>query len=348
MSYGNSLYRLLLVPAILFFLSGIAYPQSVSKYAGEFLAIGVGARSQALGASYVAISNDASAVYWNPAGLAQLNYPNISVMHAEQFAGEVNYDFASIAIPSGEKMTFGLGLIRLGIDGIPDTRKAFLDMDTNNNGIIDDDERPDYDQISYFSNSDYAAYFSVSYKKREKLYYGANIKLIKRSIGEYSAWGVGFDLAAMARIGDRLTLGANFMDITTTYIAWDTGTKELISPTLKIGGAYRWDLDIAPVSLIPVMDADIRFEGRKFATSMDIGPMSIDPHFGIEFDFNNRIFIRSGYDDIDRVSFGIGIHLPKLIADYSFTSYSDYDEPGDTHKISISLSIKEERFRRKQ
>ncbi|MCP4728206.1 MAG: hypothetical protein GY863_24415, partial [bacterium] len=47
-------YKLLFIPLILILLSGITYAQGISKYAGEFLAIGVGARSQALGASYVA------------------------------------------------------------------------------------------------------------------------------------------------------------------------------------------------------------------------------------------------------------------------------------------------------
>ena len=39
----------------------------------QFLKIGVGGRAAALGESFVAIANDASALYWNPAGLAQFD-----------------------------------------------------------------------------------------------------------------------------------------------------------------------------------------------------------------------------------------------------------------------------------
>ena len=45
---------------------------AASGYAGEFLSLGAGARSLALGSAYVAIADDAPAGYWNPAGLAYL------------------------------------------------------------------------------------------------------------------------------------------------------------------------------------------------------------------------------------------------------------------------------------
>ncbi|MCH8285826.1 hypothetical protein IIB79_04770, partial [candidate division KSB1 bacterium] len=41
--------------------------QSIAKYAGEFLSIGVGARAQALGGAFAAIADDGTAFYWNPA-----------------------------------------------------------------------------------------------------------------------------------------------------------------------------------------------------------------------------------------------------------------------------------------
>ena len=43
-----------------------------AKYAGEFLATGVGARALGMGGAFVAISNDVTAGYWNPAALAHI------------------------------------------------------------------------------------------------------------------------------------------------------------------------------------------------------------------------------------------------------------------------------------
>ncbi|KPK89559.1 hypothetical protein AMJ80_09630, partial [bacterium SM23_31] len=238
--------------------------QNISKYAGEFLEIGVGARAQALGAAFTAIADDGTAAYWNPAGIGQLPCPQISLMHAEQFGGEVNYDFASIAIPYRQKTTFGFSIIRLGIDGIPDTRNALIDT-VEANGRIDEGERINLDKITYFSNTDFAFYFSFAHRRNPSTFFGANVKLIKRSIGDNTAWGVGFDAAVLSHLSEKFTLGANLMNATSTIIAWDTGRKELISPMLKIGSAYKFIPGRFPVMFIAVVDADIRFENREYA-----------------------------------------------------------------------------------
>ena len=52
-------------------------------------------------------------------------------MHEEHFGNLVNYNYGSVAIPYGTDMSFGLSVIRLGIDGIPDTREALIDRESN-------------------------------------------------------------------------------------------------------------------------------------------------------------------------------------------------------------------------
>ena len=326
-------------------LSHGAAAQNISKYAGEFLAIGVGARPQSLGAAFVALADDGTAIYWNPAGTGQLLYPQISLMHAEQFAGELNYDFASIILPFHQKTTFGFSMIRLGIDGIPDTRNALIDS-VQANGKIDEGERLNIGKISFFSNSDYAFYFNFAHQKNPATFFGANIKLIRRTIGDDTAWGVGFDAGLLYWIGERLSLGVNLMDATTTVIAWDTGRKELILPTLKIGSAYRFTTGAFPVTAIPVIDADARFENREFAAQYHLGSLSIDMHYGLELQYRNISSLRIGYDDIDRISFGTGIHLNRLQVDYAFTSFDEFNELGNSHRISLAFDFTSKRFNR--
>ena len=58
------------------------------KYSNEFLAIGVGARSLAMSGSVIASTNDVTAGYWNPAGLAHIDKKfDLGLMHSEYFAG---------------------------------------------------------------------------------------------------------------------------------------------------------------------------------------------------------------------------------------------------------------------
>jgi hypothetical protein len=315
---------------------------SVGKYSGEFLAIGVGGRALGMGSAFVAIANDVSAGFWNPAGLTRLDYPQAMLMHDERFAGLVNYNYGAVAIPYKSDMTVAFSVIRLGVDGIPDTRNALVDLNGNLN--LDDNEILDYTKITEFNYADWAFMFSFAKKYNDKISYGANLKVIKRDIAEFGAWGIGFDIGAIYSPMDNLFLGANLQDVTTTIVAWDNGTTQLISPTLKVGAAYQ--LKILNGTFIPAFDADVRFENRKFASMANIGPVSFDFHSGLEYTYDNLISIRLGYNDVKQFTFGAGIILPKLNIDYSFVKFDRQGELGNTHRISLMLTLQEPKYQR--
>src|SRR3982750_2843881 len=86
------LYFLLLCPAVTF--------SQFRKYSNEFLNIGAGARGLAMGNAQVASVKDATAGYWNPAGLTGVkDNLNVAAMHADYFAGIAKYEYAAIAAP---------------------------------------------------------------------------------------------------------------------------------------------------------------------------------------------------------------------------------------------------------
>ena len=314
-----------------------------NKYAGEFLAIGVGGRPLGMGGAYVALVNDVTAGYWNPALLSKINYPQFSLMHDERFGNLVNYDYGSIGIPFGSNASLGFSIIRMGIDDIADTRNAWIDV--NGNGIFDDGDRLDPDRITYFNATDYAFYLTYAKKHSEQFSYGANLKVIRRNLAEESAWGLGFDLGVSYSPFDRFYLGANLQDLTTTYLSWTTGKKELITPTAKIGTAYQ--IELWKGMLTPVLDFDVRFENRKSASNANIGPVSFDMHAGLEYNFRNLFSIRGGYNDIGNLTLGAGVQLPKINIDYSFAKFDGDEDLGNTHRISLVFTLEEEKFQRK-
>lgn len=320
----------------------------IGKYAGEFMAIGVGGRALGMGGAFVAVANDITTAYYNPAGLANLNYPQISLMHAEQFGNLVNYDYGAVAIPYGTDMSFGISVMRLGIDGIPDTRKALIDGATGQliNDIRNPNARLDVSRITEFSNQDWAFYLTFAKRHSENFYYGANVKIIRRDIAEFGATGVGFDVGAFYMPMENLFLGANIQDVTTTLIAWNTGRNELVSPTAKIGAAYAWY--VLGGRITPAVDFDLRFENRRFASNFNIGPVSFDMHAGLEYTFKDLFSIRGGYNDVKQFTVGAGVKLPKLNIDYSFARFnqSELDRLPDTHRISLILTLEEPRFLR--
>ncbi|HMU42596.1 MAG TPA: PorV/PorQ family protein [Ignavibacteriaceae bacterium] len=330
---------------LLFSLTQLNAQTVIAKYAGEFMAIGVGGRALGMGGAFTAFANDVTSGYYNPAGLAHLNYPQISLMHAEQFGDLVNYDYGAVAIPFGTDMSFGLSVMRLGVDGIPDTRSALYDA--NGDGITDiRDDRLDYGAITEFSNQDWAFYLTFAKRHSEDFYWGANIKVIRRNIAEFTANGIGFDIGALYTPMENLWLGANLQDATTTLVSWSTGRNELVSPTLKLGAAYG--LDILWGRLTPAVDFDVRFENRQFASYFNIGPVSFDTHTGFEYNYGNLVFIRAGYNDVKQFTVGAGVKLPKLNLDYSFARFSssEIERLPDTHRISLILTLEQPKFLR--
>ncbi len=336
----NSIKKILLV-VLLCLSSQSIFAQN--KYAGEFLSIGVGGRPLGMGGAYVALVNDVTAGYWNPASLSRINYPQFSLMHDERFGNLINYDYGSVGIPFGKNASLGFSVIRMGIDDIADTRNALIDL--NGNGILDPGERLDEDKISYFNSSDYAFYFTYSKKASDKFSYGANLKVLRRNIAESSAWGLGFDVGVNYNPFGRFFLGANLQDLTTTYLSWSTGKKETITPTAKIGTAYS--IDALGGFITPAVDFDVRFEGRKESANANLGNVSFDMHAGLEYSFKNLISVRTGYNDLGNLTLGAGVKLPKINIDYSFAKFDGQDQLGNTHRISLVFTLEEEKFQRK-
>jgi hypothetical protein len=336
----NRLFNILALQCAIF-LPLQLFGASTAKYAGEFLAIGVGGRALGLGGAYSALVSDVTSGYWNPAGLSNLQYPQLSLMHDERFAGLENYDYVGFALPVNATATLALSVIRLGVDDIANTQNAWTDL--NHDGIPESNEI-DYSKISYYNTADWAIYFSYAKRINDDFSYGANLKFIRRELGTISATGIGFDIAAQYRPTSNLHLAANLQDVTTTLVAWNDGTNELISPTIKLGSAYI--LNAFHGEFMPVFDIDVRFENRRQAANAYIGAVSFDFHEGLEYNYEHLIALRGGYSDIGSLNIGAGIHLPKFDIDYSFTKYNSQDQLGNTHRISITFTLEAPQFLR--
>jgi hypothetical protein len=218
-------------------LGSIALPApagAVDKFAAEFLKIGIGARALGMGGSFVSISDDASASYWNPAGLIQLESREAMGMHASQFGGVVDHDVLGVITPlsseSGRRAAIGLTLIRLAVDNIRVTKDAKVAEDPNGNPIIDPSR--------VVEKSAYDLAFIISYARSlgDRWATGVNVKLIRQSlVGEGASFGVGVDLGMHFLPSPSIAIGARFSDITTTQLWWDTGRRETVAPSLILG-----------------------------------------------------------------------------------------------------------------
>ncbi len=312
----------------------------LGKYGSAFLETGVGARALGMGGAYVAVTGDVASIYWNPAGLISLKVVQIYGMHSEQFSGIVNRDFGGIGVPLGEDFALGFGFLRLGVDEIPFTE---LRNPSRSLGEIYFDEygrrvRNEPFVSKYVNDNETAFLFSFTRKNSARFSYGGNIKLIRKSVEKYGAWGIGFDFGVLFNPYRFLRMGAVLLDGTSTLIAWNTGRRELISPKLRTGAAYQFK--ISRVNVLTVFDVETTFENRGPAVQVALGRLGFDFRSGLEIGLKNRIAMRIGLNR-GNLTAGAGFMVSAIRIDYGFSQHFDL---GSTHRISITLFWNKKRF----
>ena len=362
----KSFYSILVVVGSFAHLSAFS---QFTEYSNEFLNIGAGARGLAMASAQVATVSDATAGYWNPAALANIRTdPQLSLMHAEYYAGIGKYDFASLALPlKDNKRTLGLTLLRFAVDDIPNT--IFL---------VQPDGTVNFDNITTFSSADYAFIVSLAQQAKmlgdKQLNLGVNAKIIHRTAGDFaSAWGFGFDAAAQI-VGKQWKLGVVAKDVTTTFNAWsfsldqairevfyETSNEipgksiELTAPQLLVGGSYNFKLG-RKLSLLVEGDLDVTFDGKR-NTVISTKPVSIDPRLGLELNFKDVFFVRGGVNNFQQVlddrdtlnqrkiwiyqpSVGAGFKVGDVMIDYAFVNLANQSYPLYTHVFSLRVDLR--------
>jgi hypothetical protein len=331
------------------------------KYSNEFLNIGAGARSLSMGGAMVAGVADATAGYWNPAGLIGIADGQVAVMHASYFANIAQYDYAAYAKPIDDQSAWGISMIRFGVDDILNTTQ-----------LIDANGNVDYNRISKFSTADYGFTFSYARKlKFSDLQYGVNSKIIRRVIGDFAnSWGFGFDAGIQWKRNDW-NFGLMLRDITTTYNIWNINEEEynkikgtvpgqnqdlpesteITLPKAQLGIAKKIDFH-NETSLLVSGNLNMQFTLTNdiFASNM----VSIDPAIGLEYEYVDLVFIRAGVGNFQKVvqidntkkigfqpNIGLGFKYKGIQIDYALTDIGDQSAAlySNIFSLKVDLSI---------
>ncbi|MCK4547134.1 MAG: PorV/PorQ family protein [Candidatus Eisenbacteria sp.] len=319
---------------------GFASDALGTKYAGEFLAVGVSARAMGMGGAFVAVADDASAAYWNPAGLAFIQTRTVLPEHSENFGGVVNYDDLAYVHPQtgGEHASaFGIMVLRLAVQDIPDTRDLPYCDSTwcggNENGQYDPGERVWFDpsRIHWRTDSEVAVFLSYGRELRPGLAVGGTLKPIRKSFAEYSCFGFGADLGFLMRSENGVSVGISLQDFFGTILSWDTGTRETITPNAHLGVAYQRGFESIETHLLLAVQTDIRFEGREFATQFNTGAASADFRAGMECTWRNLLALRLGTAE-GNFTAGASLGMRGYWVDYAFLGHEYLDS---SHRVSV-------------
>lgn len=268
-----------------------------------FLKIGVGARAAGMGEAYVAVGQDASATYWNPAGIANALGTEVHATHNE-WISDVRYEYlAAVHGMKGQALGVHAALLHMGtLDG--------RDADGN--------------FTQSFRAYDLSAGLTYARRMTRAFEVGATAKLLYEKIEDFSATGFAGDAGIRYRTPVHgLTAAATLTNIgpAMSFVEDDF----TLPVAARLGVAYRTRALLEGL----ILAADLSF------------PNDSDPrgHVGAEIWPHKMFALRGGaklgYDE-ELGAVGFGVHYSTYTFDYAFVPFSSSSELGDTHRISVT------------
>ncbi len=272
------------------------------NYAMPMLRMGVGARALAMGGAYIAVADDASAGYWNPAGLSQVEKISFASMIAANMSENRKYNYLAIA----GKFEFG----SLGFSWL-------------NAGTSDIMERATRDADAHeFGWNDHVFLFSYG-NAMEKLHIGFNFKVVhsKADVTDsYSATGIGFDAGAKFQLDEMIDLAVT---------ASDLGTKvggDNVAANFRVG-----------VAVYPVEGFTIPLDIEKTQNLSEIR-LRMGAEYSYQFAEDYFAAMRAGVND-GEFAIGAGLTIMQRYSiDYAYVSEHS-SAFGENHRISVSANF---------
>lgn len=265
-----------------------------------------GARPQGMGGAFVAVADDANALYWNPAGLTQLDSAEVTFMHANEFDVSVGpallTDFVGFV---NWPMQFGT----IGVSGFQQGNSRIL----QERSLV----------LSYAKDVSPASSMGLNVKYLELDPSGIQVNPGDPALQTQGTFS--FDLAGLYTVTPYWKLGYLVRNILGTFGAAE---REELRKTYRFGSAYRFEeLMFHSDSLIWSLDLFTRDDVADRAGT------KVRASSGIEYAIDERFAVRLGVN-AGHFAAGLGLGHPEtgIFIDYAFAN----DEPGTTHRISAT------------
>lgn len=285
--------------------------QRAGTASGTFLRIGIGARATGLGESFVAVANDPSAIYWNPAGLASLQRREIAFSHVD-WPAEIQYEHVTIVQPSqklGGSVALQFGMLTTDIE--------------------ETTELHPFGTGRTFTYSDVVIGGAYARRWTDKLLVGAGLKYVHEDLGQDV--GGPTTSAILFDVGSIYYLGLGSVRIATSLTNFGSELKpsgNWISP--YTGEVRTYDGYDPPlmfrygVAFEPIENAKSRL-----TTALEVNQPADNQRLvklGLEWTYLRQFAVRTGYNfQADALKFSAGagfmadLGQKRLNLDYAFT-----------------------------
>lgn len=301
--------------------------QRAGTSALTFLKIGIGSRSTAMGGAFVGIANDASCLYWNPAGLAQMNSSEFYTSRIE-WPADIQYDYFGLAFKLNQNFAFGFsgGFLHTGA----------MDVTT---------EYMPHGTGEKFYYSDYFIGLSAAQRVTDQFSWGLTIKYVEENIADVCSRTPMIDIGTYYWTGFKSLRFAVSLTNFGPEVAFD---GQFNKPVIE-GGTVKANYEDFPLPTIFRLGAameilDSGINKLTIATQLN-HPVDNVETFSIGFEdaFGKFIFIRGGkiFNNSEELfNTGVGVQLPlgkkKFVLDYSITKMIYLT---DIQRITIRLAL---------
>jgi len=289
--------------------------EKVGTFGGQFLKIPVGARAAGMGGAYVAMADEASAVFWNAAGIARIapDKSQLSLNHAswpaELSFDQVGYVFHMKKIPGA----FAVHARALTMQPMEVTT-SFQPFGTGQT----------FDAGMLAAGVTYARSFT------DKFSAGITGSMVHTGLADLTQQTFSMDIGTLYDVGAAgMKIGMAIQNI--------GSTEKFIDREARIPSIFR-----VGTSADLMKTADQKLVGSfEFSHPPDNAERF---NFGAEYAFRKYLFLRGGYSfnhDSEGVAGGAGFHFPVSVAgmadlDYSYTDLLDL---GASHRISMRFEF---------
>jgi hypothetical protein len=268
-----------------------------------------------MGEAFTSLANDASAVYWNPAGLGLLDHREVMLMHNEWLVS-TRYEYLA-------------GVLSMPFGGFAGASLTYLDY-----GSIEGRNEVGSRSANY---SAYDAAFSLSYarKVREDLTAGMTLKAIQSKIETQKATAFAEDMGLLYKAPIcGLQAGLMVQNFGTSLRFIEENVP--LPLTVRGGVSYARSIDkpISPLTITPSLDGIKELDGDEKV------------NFGVEATALDLISLRAGYKyNLNSPQRGITAGAGFF---HQFRSYQvnvdyaagDYGNLGLTHRLSLRVGFK--------
>jgi hypothetical protein len=363
----------LLITLVLFSMAFYPMAESfaVSEAAALFLMISPGARAAGMGEAFVALADDATAVYWNPAGLAFQSGKEITLMHANwlpQFSSDLFYEFGAYKHSVEGLGTFGLNL-------------TFLNLGKQ---FITGEDSPEV--LGEFSSYEFALSGTYGTLLNENWGVGLGLRYIRSNLsdvgagaekGDGKANAFAFDLSTLYKFpfNPRLSFGMNLSNMGPKITYIDAAQADPLPTNLKVGFAYKLvdskynrftivgDMNKLMVNRHKDGTTDpfykaifsspwtvVEKEKENIGSEDEEQVVAEKKIFngilsgGVEYWYSDLIALRAGYywdqpGKVEFVSFGAGIQYHLYRFDFGYVSAAEGHPLANTMRFSLSIGF---------